>query len=68
MPLTEEKIRQFKEINHKYGQLLDLTDDQIKEIATGVANFFDISGLIANKKINRLEQCECEHCTIHDKL
>lgn len=40
MELTAEQVKKFKEIHDKYGGLGEYTDDQIREIAQGVANLF----------------------------
>lgn len=40
MQLTSSQIKKFKEIHAKYGGLEGFSDDQIREIAQGVANLF----------------------------
>ena len=40
MELTQAQIDKFKEIHESCGGLEGYTDEQIREIATGVANFY----------------------------
>ena len=40
MQLTQEQINKFKEIHTKYGGLDDYTEEQIVEVANGVANYY----------------------------
>ncbi|MCP6718960.1 MAG: hypothetical protein KJI71_01835 [Patescibacteria group bacterium] len=40
MQLTDKQVKKFKEIHDKYGGFEGYTDDQIREIAQGVANLF----------------------------
>ena len=41
MQLTEAQINKFKEIHKPYGGLKDYSDEQIVEIANGVAAYFN---------------------------
>jgi len=69
MQLSEEQVKKFKEINQKKGVPLG-TDEEIREIANGVANFLINSQQILLKKNKNkpLKPCRCEQCTMHDKL
>ena len=69
MELSPKQVKRFKEINQKNGVPLG-TDDEIREIANGVANFLINSQQIFLKKNKNkpLEQCPCGLCTLHDKL
>lgn len=40
MILTPEQINKFKEINKEYGTLPNYSDEQIIEVANGVANYY----------------------------
>ncbi len=40
MELTLEQIEEFKKIHKPYGGLNEYTEEQIREIANGVANYY----------------------------
>lgn len=40
MELTPEHIERFKKIHEKYGGLTGYSEEEIKEIATGIANYY----------------------------
>ena len=40
MQLSDEQITRFKKLHEPYGSLEGYTEDQIREIANGVMNFY----------------------------
>jgi len=57
MQLSPEQIQKFKDIHERYGGLGEYDDEQVRQIASGVANYylrvFDIYQSIKKQEINR---------------
>jgi len=62
MELTPEQVKKFKEL-HINGELEHFTEDQIREIANGVANFY----LILFKIYQRIKKEEKQDEKIKSK-